>query len=98
MVTDKGVAKIRGGVVQTPKPLAGACAGIVIDRPPPAESEAASFVKTVIGAGPPRIGTIFVAFSDGTRWERPLHQGTRLQMQKVDAEINQFNAMAELVG
>jgi hypothetical protein len=95
MVRGREVRKVGGGFRQTPRQLAGACTGVVIDRPPP--SEVGSFVAGVIGFGPPRVGTIFVAFADGTRWETPLHQGTRHQMQKVDAAIARFNAMADAV-
>jgi hypothetical protein len=95
MVRGGEVRKVGGGLRQTPKPLAGACAGVVIDRPAP--SEVGSFVAAVIGFGPARVGTIFVAFADGTRWEKPLYQGTRPQMQKVDAAVARFNAMADAV-
>jgi hypothetical protein len=93
MVRNGEVRKIGGGLRQTPKRLAGACAGVVIDRPRP--SEAGSFVAAVVGFGQPRVGTIFVAFADGTRWEKKLYQGTRQQMQKVDVAIARFNAMAD---
>jgi hypothetical protein len=89
------VTKHGGGLRQKPQPLAGACAGVVIDRPAP--SEVGSFVANVIGFGPARVGTIFVAFANGTRWERPLYQDSRSQMQKVDAAIARFNAMADAV-
>jgi hypothetical protein len=54
-------------------------------------------VAGVIGFGPPRVGTIFIAFADGTRWEKPLCQGTRAEMAKVDVAIARFNAMADAV-
>jgi hypothetical protein len=95
MVRDGEVRKVGGGLRQAPQHLAGACAGVVIDRPAP--SELGSFVAGVVGFGPPRVGTIFVAFADGTRWKRPLYQGTRSQMQKVDAAVARFNAMVDAV-
>lgn len=48
-----------------------------------------------LGTSTPRVGTIFVVFADGTRHEIPLRMGTRAEMQKVDAAIARFNAMAD---
>lgn len=73
-------------------PLAGACAGVMDLKP---GSEAGAFVAGFLGTSPPRVGTIFVAFADGTRHEIPLRMGTRAEMQKVDAAIARFNAMAD---
>ena len=73
-------------------PLTGACAGIMDLKP---ASDAAFLASAVIGLNAPRVGTIFVAFEDGTRHEQPLRQGTRAQMQKVDAAVARFNAMAD---
>ena len=93
MVRGREVRKIGGGLRQIPKPLAGACAGVVIDRPAPRQQ--GFFSAVVIGSAAPRDGTIFVAFADGTRWEKPLRQGTRQQMRQVDAAVARFNAMAD---
>jgi hypothetical protein len=42
----------------------------------------------------PRIGTIFVAFADGTRYETPLRLGSDEQTAAIEAEVARFNAMA----
>jgi hypothetical protein len=73
-------------------PLAGACAGVMDIRP---GSEAGSIAAGIIGLNAPRVGTIFVAFADGTRHETPLRMGTRAEMHRVDAAIARFNAMAD---
>jgi hypothetical protein len=73
-------------------PLAGACAGVMDLKP---GSQAVYVAAGVIGVNPPRVGTIFVAFADGTRHERPLRMGTRPEMHKVDAAVARFNAMAD---
>jgi hypothetical protein len=75
-------------------PLAGACAGVMDLKP---GSQAGYVAAGIIGLNSPRVGTIFVAFADGTRHERPLRMGTRPEMQKVDAAIARFNAMADAV-
>jgi hypothetical protein len=73
-------------------PLKGACAGVMDLRTP----DGWSFVGSVITGANPRVGTIFVAFADGTRHEQPLYQGSARKMQEVDAAIRRFNIMADL--
>jgi hypothetical protein len=71
--------------------LVGACAGVMDLKSP---SAGATLSSVVIG-NVPRVGTIFVAFANGTRHEIPLLQGSLTQMRKVDAAIARFNAMAD---
>jgi hypothetical protein len=71
--------------------LAGACAGVMDLKPP----SAGAVLSSVVIGNVPRIGTIFVAFADGTRHETPLLQGSPAQMRKVDVAIARFNAMAD---
>lgn len=82
----------RKGFVRQLGPLSGACAGLM-DLKPGSEAEYA--VRAVIGVSTPRVGTIFVACSNGNRHETPLRMGTRAEMHKVDEEIARFNAMAD---
>jgi hypothetical protein len=72
--------------------LAGACAGLMDLRP---GSQAGYLAAGIIGTSTPRVGTIFVAFADGTRHETPLRMGTRAELNKVNAAIARFNAMAD---
>jgi hypothetical protein len=72
-------------------PLVGACAGIMDVHPPSGGQIAAS----VIFGGNPRVGTIFVAVADGSRHEKPLLQGTRYAMHKIDQAVARFNALAD---
>ena len=72
-------------------PLAGACAGVMDVKPP----SAGAVIFSIVVGPVPRVGTIFVAFADGTRHERPLLQGSPAQIRKVDAELARFNAMAD---
>jgi hypothetical protein len=73
-------------------PLAGACAGVMDLKP---GSGAGCLAAAIIATSTPRVGTIFVAFADGTRHEAPLRMGTRAEMHEVDAAIARFNAMAD---
>lgn len=72
-------------------PLAGACAGVIDVKAP----SAGAMLSSVVIGNVPRVGTIFVAFADGTRHEQPLYQGSPAQMRKVDAAVARFNAMAD---
>jgi hypothetical protein len=45
-----------------------------------------------------RVGTIFIAFADGTRHEQALLDGSPAQMRKVDDEVARFNAMVDVAG
>lgn len=76
-------------------PLKGACAGVMDLKP---SSDAAFITTAVLGLNSPRVGTIFVAFEDGSRHERPLRQGTPSEMHKVDVAIRRFNTMADAAG
>jgi hypothetical protein len=71
--------------------LKGACAGVMDLKAP----GAGAFISSVVIGNVPRVGTIFVAFADGTRHEKPLLQGSRAQIQKVDEAIRLFNTMAD---
>ncbi len=73
--------------------LVGACAGVMNIKP----VSAGQIVSAVVIGNAPRVGTIFVAFADGTRHEKALRQGSRAQMHKVDQAIALFNAMADTV-
>ncbi len=72
-------------------PLKGACAGVMDVRP----LTASEYYTTKIGLTSPRIGTIFVAFADGTRHEIPLLAGSRDMMHRIDKAIARFNVMAD---
>jgi hypothetical protein len=77
-------AEVRiGGARHT---LKGACAGVMDVKAP----DAGAVVASVVFGGSPRVGTIFVAFADGTRHDRALKQASRPQMQKVDEAVRQF--------
>ncbi|HEY2574783.1 MAG TPA: hypothetical protein VGI74_00595 [Streptosporangiaceae bacterium] len=71
--------------------LAGACAGVMDVKPP----SGGAILSSIVIGNVPRVGTILVAFADGTRHEMPLRQGSPAQMRKVDAAIARFNAMAD---
>jgi hypothetical protein len=73
-------------------PLVGGCAGVMDVRPP---SGAAVLSSIVIG-NVPRVGTIFVAFADGSRHEIALRQGSPAQMRKVDDAVARFNAIVDV--
>ena len=72
-------------------PLAGACAGVMDVKP----ASSGQFIGSAITGYVPRVGTIFVAFADGTRYETALRQGSPAQMRKVDEQIALFNRMAD---
>ena len=72
--------------------LVGACAGVMDVRP----ASAGQMVNSLVTGIVPRVGTVFVAFADGTRFETKLLQGSPKQMRDVDAQIARFNTMADL--
>jgi hypothetical protein len=73
-------------------PLAGACAGVMDLKTP----TAGAMISSVVIGNPAKVGMIFVAFADGTRHEQSLRQGSRRQMQDVDAAVALFNAMVDV--
>jgi hypothetical protein len=74
------------------QPLKGACAGARNVHP----ATGGQVLFSVLAGPAPKVGTLFVAFADGTRFESPLLQGSRAQMRKVDEEIALFNRLADL--
>jgi hypothetical protein len=85
--TGRGPASRRLG------PLAGARAGLVEPR----RSWIGSFISPLLlGDAPPKNAMMFVAFADGTRYERlPLPFLTQ-NWPKIAGEIGRFNAAAYL--
>ncbi len=75
-------------------PLAGACAGL--DEP--RRSWIGSFVSSVLtGSSAPKNAKLYVAFADGSRYERmPLPWVRELDWPKIGGEIGRFNAAAYL--
>jgi hypothetical protein len=75
-------------------PLAGACAGI--DEP--RRSWIGSFISSVlVGDGPAKGAKLYVAFTDGSRYERlPLPWVSDLDWPKIGGEIGRFNEAAYL--
>jgi hypothetical protein len=72
-------------------PLAGAWAGVNEQK----ELRGATrLIARMLGATP-RIGTIFVTFADGTRYETPLRLGGEDQSQALQADVESFNALAK---
>ncbi len=63
------------------EPLVGACAGVMDVK----TASAGALISSVVIGNVPRVGTIFIAFADGTRHEQALRQGSMAQMRKVDA-------------
>jgi hypothetical protein len=94
--------KISGGAVWTTGrgasrylgPLMGACAGV--DEPQ--RSWFGSFISSVLlGGGPAKGARLYVAFTDGSRYERlPLPWVSDLDWPKIGGEIGRFNAAAYL--
>jgi hypothetical protein len=74
-------------------PLAGARAGLVEPR----RSWIGTFISSLLrGDAPPKNATMFVAFADGTRYERlPLPWVTQ-DWPKIAGDIGRFNAAAFL--
>ena len=75
-------------------PLAGACAGL--DEP--RRSRIGSFMSSVLTrSSAPKNSKLFVAFADGSRYERmPLPWVRELDWLKIGGEIGRFNAAAYL--
>ena len=75
-------------------PLAGACAGL--DEP--RRSRIGSFVSSVLtGSSTPKNSMLYVAFADGSRYERmPLPWVREPDWPKIGGEIGRFNAAASL--
>jgi hypothetical protein len=73
--------------------LVGASAGVMDVQAP----TGGQLVSSVVIGNVPRVGTLFVAFADGTMHKSKLLQGSPRQMQAVVDEINRFNLMADMV-
>jgi len=76
-------------------PLAGACAGL--DEPRP--SRIGSLISSLLlgSDAPPKNTTLYVAFADGSRYERmPLPWVRGLCWPRIAGEIGRFNAAAFL--
>ncbi len=75
-------------------PLKGACAGVAEPR----RSRISTFMSSVLlGNVPPKNARLYVAFPDGTRYERlVLPWLSDLDWPKVGGEIGRFNAAAYL--
>jgi hypothetical protein len=75
-------------------PLAGACAGLAEAR----RSWLGSLVSSVLlGSSQPKESRLYVAFADGSRYERmPLPWVRELDWPKIGGEIARFNAAAYL--
>ncbi len=86
--TGRGIPSRRLG------PLKGACAGIAESR----RSRLGSFISSVLlGEVPPKNGRLYVAFADGSRYERLLLPLVRaVDWPKIAGEIGRFNAAAYL--
>lgn len=91
VVVKDGQVRKYGGRSAVLGRLKGACAGVMDVRP----LTAGEYYTTRIGLTSPRVGTIFVAFADGTRHEIPLRAGSRDEMHRIDTAIARFNAMAD---
>jgi hypothetical protein len=76
-------------------PLKGACAGIAEPR----RSRISIFISSrlLLGDTPPRNTRLYIAFADGTRYERlVLPWVSDLDWPKIGGEIGRFNAVAYL--
>jgi len=75
-------------------PLNGACAGIAEPR----RSWISTFISSLLlGDTPPKNAKLYVAFADGTRYERlVLPWVSDLDWPKIAGEIGRFNAAAYL--
>jgi hypothetical protein len=73
-------------------PVAGATAGAIEPR----RSALRNVLSRLLGLGdvPPQNVTIFVAFADGTRYERLVLPWVRDDYPKIAGEIGRFNAAA----
>jgi hypothetical protein len=100
-VKGDGVWALAGGVLPVERlgPLAGACAGIFDARTPKRDVAAEVTSELIIPGSGGRyyFGTLFIAFADGTRFDRPLNLRTRAELTTIKQQIVQFNAMADLV-
>ena len=74
--------------------LHGASAGVLDIRPPTGGQLLNSLVTGYVG----RIGTAFVAFADGTRFESPIKMGSQAQLRAVDEQIAKFNLLVDALG
>jgi len=75
--------------------LAGACAGILEPR----RSRLSIVISSVLllGDAPPKNASLYIAFADGTRYERMLLPWVSgLDWPKIAGEIGRFNAAAYL--
>jgi hypothetical protein len=75
-------------------PLTGACAGLVEPR----RSWIGSLISSVLlGDVPPKNARLYVAFADGSRYERLVLPYVRaVDWPKIGGEIGRFNAAADL--
>src|SRR5258708_27216703 len=75
-------------------PLIGACAGVVEPR----RSWIGTFISSVLlGDVPPKNARLYVAFADGSRYERLVLPFVRtIDWPKIAGEIGRFNAAAYL--
>ncbi len=82
----------RGSPSRCLGPLAGACAGLVEPR----RSWIGTFISSLLlGDAPPKNATMFVAFADGSRYERLVLPFVHaLDWPKIAGEIGRFNAAA----
>ena len=85
----------RGDVSRHLGPLAGACAGL--DEP--RRSRIGSLISALLlgSDAPPKDAQLYVAFADGSRYERMVLPWVRgLDWPKIAGEIGRFNAAAFL--
>jgi hypothetical protein len=74
-------------------PLKGACAGVI----EPQRSRIGMFISSVLlSDAPPKNARLYVAFADGTRYERLVLPWVHDDWPKIAGEIGRFNAAAYL--
>ena len=77
-------------------PLKGACAGIIEPR----RSRIGSYISSLLlgGNAPPKNARLYIAFADGTRYERMLLPWIPIDAwPRIAGQIGRFNAAACLV-
>jgi hypothetical protein len=98
-VKGDSVWALAGGIlpVQRLGPLEGSCPGI-FSRTTPAPPGAGDFVSELIKPGSFGVryaGTLFIAFADGSRFDRPLNVRNRAELREIEKQIARLNALAD---
>ena len=74
-------------------PLKGASAGVIEPR----RTRIGMFISSMLlGEAPPKNARLYIAFADGTRYERQLLPWVHDDWPKIAGEIGRFNAAAYL--